>query len=222
MKVARERDRVALARRVGLLLSLVLALTAIGGVAPAAAQSVEPGDGADGEEIPPGELPKDPEVVEVQALLDCSNMTADARAFADDGKLCDDTRRLTADEAAQVSPGMAPGGTVAPLDVRWGNCGASHIYMWNRGGGRAGTGWGFASILGTVVRRNLVVRWANWSRGTGGSFVDSNWMFSSVYGNSRSFTTRSGSVSVWVTGNVRLVWGGTCVLLVPTDHGWVS
>ena len=60
MKVARERDRVALARRVGLLLSLVLALTAIGGVAPASAQSVEPGDGADGEEIPPGELPRTP------------------------------------------------------------------------------------------------------------------------------------------------------------------
>ena len=222
MKVQPSRCRVRRTRRVGVLLSLVLGLTVIGGAAPSAsAQSIDPVEDP-GTEIPPEEVPKDAEVVEAEAVLDCTNMAVDVRAYADANKVCDDTRTLSAEEAAMIPADAMPAGSPAPQDIRWGSCGISSIFMWSRGGGYAGVIWGFISFQGNVVRRNLTVRWANWSRETGGYYVDSNWMFDSVYVKARSFYTRSGSVSAWMTGNVRLVWGGTCVILIPTSHAGVT
>jgi hypothetical protein len=201
----------------GLLLSLVLAVATVGGVvSPASADELPKGEDP-GEEIPPDELPKEYEPVVVEALLDCSNMAADVKAQAAHHEACEDTRVLSGEEAARIPADFVPAGGITPQNIRWGNCGSSSIYAWDRGAGRAGVVWGFQSILGPVIRRNLVVRWLNYSRNTGGHFTDSNWYGSTIYSNYRSFNTGTGSVLTWLTGNVRLAWGGTCVILVPTD-----
>jgi len=139
------------------------------------------------------------DAIEAPMRVDCTTLEGAAADYAIKNQICPDPKHPQ------------------PNDTRWGNCGSSWIYVWNRGHGNAYVWWGFASIQGTVVRRNLTASWFNYDRNTGGRFIDSNYMLSTLYSNDRVFTTAAGSVLVWLSGNVRLVWGGTCVILYPTD-----
>jgi hypothetical protein len=150
--------------------------------------------------------------IEVEMKLDCTDMSTQARAYANEHRLCDDASVLSEDEGL-----LTENGTALPMDTQWGNCGSSWIYVFNNGGGNADVLWGFNSTLGTVVHRNLTVYWSNWHTGMNGSFLDKHHMFSSFYQKSRVFHTKPGSVLVGLTGTVTLVWGGQCVLLIPTD-----
>lgn len=162
----------------------------------------------DGTGFPTGQLaPEDPPpgAIELDMSLDCAALDGDAAAYATKNGLC-------------------PGGTgvAVPENTRWGNCGASWIYVSNRRSGNAYVWWGFLSTLGTVVYRNLNAHWANYSRGTAGGFLDKNYMFSSSYTNDRVFKTAAGEVAVALSGSVRLVWGGSCTILIPTASATIT
>lgn len=167
-------------------------------VLPAGAASAEsPGSGEDSPDVT---------TTAVQMVLDCAGMDEETLAYAVEQEYC------TADGAA-VDP--APG----TQDVRFGNCGWSHLFVWDESGssGRMVAGYGFLSIVGTVVYRNLTIGWTNVSLGTVGSSRDSGLMFSVSYANNRTLTTGNGRLFATLSGTVTLAWGGRCTLLIPSD-----
>ena len=141
------------------------------------------------------------QVVTARMSLDCTNMTDDVRAEANKRGACDN-------------------GEIQPNNTVFGNCGWSWMYGSDAGRGAAHLRWGFLSIQGTVVRRNLGISWFRypWSW----FYNDSNWMFSSFYQKTRDVWAVGGYVFASLSGNVRLTWGGTCVILYPTDSFYVS
>lgn len=148
----------------------------------------------------------EPEIVQVAMELDCAGMSDQALGYAVKNNLCTADRKV-------IHP------DVGTLDTRWGTCGASHIYVWDQSGtsGRMVAGYGFLSILGTVVYRNLTIGWTNITTGSVGSSRDSGIMFSSSYGNERTLSTGNGWVFATLSGTVTLAWGGQCTLLIPAD-----
>ena len=147
-----------------------------------------------------GIVPNGP-VVTARMSLDCTNMTDEARAEAN-------------------KQGYCANGEIQPNNTVFGNCGWSWIYGSDAGRGAAHLRWGFLSIQGTVVRRNLGISWFRypWTW----FYNDSNWMFSSFYQKTRDVWAVGGYVFASLSGNVRLAWGGTCVILYPTSSFYVS
>jgi hypothetical protein len=150
--------------------------------------------------IPPGTVVKSAEMG-----LDCTNMTPEARAYADEHRLCDGARQLH---------------EITPDGIAWGNCGISWIYVYPGSRGTARLTWGFWSIQGRVVRRNLVVSY--YRPGHSWYFSDNGWMLSDWYQRTREvWVAAPTSVIAGLSGTVRLFWGGTCAVLHPTDSAWV-
>jgi hypothetical protein len=142
--------------------------------------------------------------IEVPMELDCVNMTATAREYAVAHKLC------------------AAGGGATPQDYRSGTCGYSYIWLYDANvpsySGYAFTRYGYGSYLGPVATHWLTVTWFNWSTGGApGTWTDVHANGLTYYDSNKTFYTHTGWVTIHMTGSVILDWGGTCVLLSPTD-----
>jgi hypothetical protein len=145
-------------------------------------------------------------VQEVGMMLNCADMPDDALEYAVDHNLCTPDRQNVR-------------GGAGTQDVRVGDCGISHLFVLDQAGtsGWMVAGYGFQSILGPAIHRNLTIGWTNVSFGTVGGSNDSGGMLSPTYGSTRPIFTDNGRVFATLTGTIRLVWGGQCVLLVPAD-----
>jgi hypothetical protein len=146
--------------------------------------------------------------IRVPMKLDCENLKGSALEYA-------------------IAHGLCPLGDnihdgIVPNDVRWGNCGSSWLFIEDLGNGIARFHMGATSTLGPIVRANYNVSWLNWSAGSGGNVSGSDWLFSTTWSRTRDAYTGRGFVSATMTGNVLLVWGGTCTFLYPSDDEWMD
>lgn len=144
--------------------------------------------------------------ITAQATLDCVNMTAEVRKYAVDHNYC------------------TAGGDAGTNTTAVGNCGSSYIEIFDDTPGDllGRVTYGFTSFQGTVVSRNLGILWAYTPSGidTGGPitglYPDVSLMFDVSYaGTAYAIEGARGSWAVELLGGVTLLWGGSCVILVP-------
>ncbi len=134
--------------------------------------------------------------------LNCTQMTAKARQYATEHKLC---------------PPKAPGG-VQPNNTVYGSCGSSTLFI-NQGyaTGIARTDEAVASTLGGIVYVSFQINWTNWSTASSGSYSDGVGTWGTTWTRSDYFNTGTGYVTASMGGYVVLVWGGTCDIYNPSD-----
>jgi hypothetical protein len=131
--------------------------------------------------------------------LDCSRLATPAKQYAKNHHYCPSK------------------GEVSTSDIRGGACGISSLFIDDKGNGNARIYWSVYSYWGSITHRSLNVSWLNYSQGNTGWYTDQGYMFSSYYGASRTFYTRSGNVLATLSGSVTLGWGGRCYVLNPSD-----
>lgn len=177
-------------------LSILVTIAALF-IAPGLGSASTSTDSSVGSSVPSG-------AVHAAMRLDCTHMTAEAKAYADARGYC-----------------SASNTTISPNGVVYGNCGDSWIYIFDVTLGDVDIDYGFDSSLGTVVYRNLGIGFAGTANS--GGWPDNGWMFSSSYYSSRqNIYVGYGEAYASLGGTVTLVWGGQCDLLNPSDATWVS
>ncbi|HMA45926.1 MAG TPA: hypothetical protein VKP11_01735 [Frankiaceae bacterium] len=183
------------------------------GVAVAAAVALAGGTGAPASATQAAAPASAPATITAKLVLDCTHMTPAAHRYAVAHRYCP--------PGAQT--GRSTGTRRSPDNTVPGDCGDSFIYLKNLGHGNAEFRYGFHSSLGIVVSRTLEVAWSNNLFGKYGGWPDNSLMFSSSYTpDPRTVRTGQGDVQTGLTGSVRLIWGATCDLLIPTDEATIT
>lgn len=175
----------------GLLFTLLLSTTSIG-VAAAA---------------PPADQPaKKGKTIRAAMVLDCVNMTVEARRYADEHGYCD----------------QAKDGEVQPAGTAYGNCGSSWIEISGSGVSRqAHFDFGAHSTRGWITYVTYTVLHYNdngYSDTFGGSHFNGG---GATWTHSQDNYTDRGWVEAELQGVATLAWGGTCQFLGPTDYEWI-
>lgn len=144
--------------------------------------------------------------ITTQATLNCTDMTPEVHQYAVDHKYC---------------PASGDAGT---NNTVVGNCGSSYIDIFDDfpGDYQGRVEYGFVSAMGTVVYRTLGISWSYTPDGIGtggpifGLYTDVSPMFDVSYaGRAYALENYPGGWAVELLGGVNLLWGGSCVILVP-------
>lgn len=135
----------------------------------------------------------------VAMFLDCTHMSATARAYASAHSLCSGSRRATPDNTV------------------YGNCGWASLNLYGQSNHWVTIYEDAYSTLGPIVYVNWGVSLYNWSRGVSNYRSGSQGQFSASFSHTDfAWMGGSGYVTASMAGGVTLWWGGSCSFNYPT------
>jgi hypothetical protein len=139
-------------------------------------------------------------LVKVKMTTNCTDMSPDVHKYAVDHNYC-------------PSSDGAEGNNVVT-----GNCGDSWLWIWDDGNSSAfGYHTGVDSAQGSIAEVSWNLSWYNWTSGASGGTGDSNWPWSTDWERQSWLNSGRGYITAGLSGQVILVWGGTCYIGNPTD-----
>ena len=139
--------------------------------------------------------------ISVPMTLDCVNMSAEARIYAEKHNYC-----MTG---------------VSPHNRVYGDCGSSWVFVLDNGFSQAFFQWGYYSTAGAAVGRSLTISYQR-DAGGGASFGDFGTSFGAEYQGTSTRYTGAGWLNADMVGSILLFWGARCTLLRPTDRSYIS
>lgn len=143
-----------------------------------------------------------------QMHLDCVNMTASAREYANKHNLC------SSDSIK---------GVVTPNGSSTGTCGTTYIYIQRLGSGYVTFNIGANSTQGPMSSVFWTVPFTNQRTNQSGSLAGSQLGISTSYNIYTSTTyTNTGVLQAGLYGNVGLFWGGNCIFNGAVDFALVN
>lgn len=143
-------------------------------------------------------------VIEVPMILDCVNMTDEAREYADERGYCDAN--------TEANPGDATTESISE-----GDCGTAAFFIDDMPGftGFADFLLGVTSSKGPITQYSYTTTWWNFSASTWGSWADTVYPFNTSWTDIFTKQPGAGWVGGEMVGTASLAWGGQCIVTPP-------